>query len=74
LEEATTEFEPVIAVLQTDIMFYGFDLVGYFHAEFEVALAAWISAQPRPFRSVTDHLGRFSICPKLSRGSGDLRL
>lgn len=38
---------PVLSVYQTDIIYYGYDLAGYFAAEFGCPSPAWASETPR---------------------------
>jgi hypothetical protein len=41
---------PIFSVHQTDIIYYGNDLVDYFHDEFHVPLPDWAVRGPRSIR------------------------
>jgi hypothetical protein len=47
---------PVFSVYQTDIIYYGNDLAGYFHNEFGVPLPEWAAKEPRPVQFWDDAL------------------
>ena len=41
---------PVYSVYQTDIIYFGYDLAGYFHMEFNVPKPKWAAKSPRAIR------------------------
>lgn len=41
---------PVLSVVQTDIIYYGNDLASYFNNEFRAELPTWAATSPRPIR------------------------
>jgi hypothetical protein len=47
---------PVFSVWQADIVYYGFDLAGYFTMEFAMPLPDWAARVPRPIRFWDDFL------------------
>jgi hypothetical protein len=55
---------PVFSIVQTDIIYYGYDLAGYFSHEFGVPRPSWAADSPReiPFWSDFDRLdGAWSL-------------
>lgn len=46
----------MFSVWQADIIYYGFDLAGYFMMEFAVSLPDWATRAPRPIRFWDDFL------------------
>lgn len=47
---------PVFSVHQTDIIYYGNDLAGYFHNEFRVPIPEWAAKEARPIHFWDDSL------------------